>query len=75
MSTPPLSIFIIVRFGSRRVGASDTRGVLTLRPLNNNYPAVRADVPPVIIIGTMVEHRRGSGWSDEIRKNSLSLLD
>jgi hypothetical protein len=32
--------------------------VIELTPLNNDFPPVRSDISPFVIIGTMVEHRR-----------------
>ncbi len=32
--------------------------VFELVPLNEDYPTIRSDVTPVIILGTMVEHRK-----------------
>jgi SOS-response transcriptional repressor LexA len=32
--------------------------VFELVPLNDDYPTIRSDVTPVMIIGTMVEHRK-----------------
>lgn len=32
--------------------------VFELIPLNEDYPSMRSDITPILIIGTMVEHRR-----------------
>lgn len=32
--------------------------VFELVPLNEDYPSMRSDITPIVIIGTMVEHRR-----------------
>lgn len=47
-------------FKKYRPRGTDDRGetIFELVPLNEDYPSMRSDVTPIIIIGTMVEHRK-----------------
>lgn len=45
------------KYRPRGIGTGGTE-VFELVPLNEDYPSVRSDVTPVMIVGTMVEHRR-----------------
>jgi SOS-response transcriptional repressor LexA len=59
--------FVVVRNGSheatfkkfrpRGIDASG-REVFELVPLNDDYPTMRSDTEPLLIVGTMVEHRK-----------------
>lgn len=59
--------FVVVRNGSheatfkkyrpRGIGP-DGREVFELVPLNDDYPTMRSDMEPLVIVGTMVEHRK-----------------
>jgi SOS-response transcriptional repressor LexA len=45
------------KYRQRGVG-SDGNAVFELVPLNEDYPTIRSDVTPLVIIGVMAEHRR-----------------
>ena len=59
--------FVVARNGSheatfktfrpRGIDASG-REVFELVPLNDDYPTIRSDTEPLLIVGTMVEHRK-----------------
>jgi len=45
------------KYRPRGVG-EDGKEIFELVPLNEDYPSMRSDVTPLVIIGTMVEHRQ-----------------
>lgn len=45
------------KYRPRGIGANGQE-VFELVPLNEDYPSIRSEVTPVVIIGTMVEHRK-----------------